>query len=133
MNMPSSLANGRYQIGQLIGRGGMAEVHVGLDTRLGRTIAIKIMRADLANDEIFLTRFRREAHSVAQMNNANIVNIYDSGAEIGPSDINSDIQRGTPHITAFPVLPDFPYPPADRPGGPIPPPECRKTPRLHSP
>ena len=49
MNMPLPLANGRYQIGQLIGRGGMAEVHVGLDTRLGRTIAIKIMRADLAN------------------------------------------------------------------------------------
>ncbi len=79
--MPSSLANGRYQIGQLIGRGGMAEVHVALDTRLGRTVAVKIMRADLANDDIFLTRFRREAHSVAQMNNPNIVNIYDSGEE----------------------------------------------------
>ncbi|MCH4209687.1 Stk1 family PASTA domain-containing Ser/Thr kinase [Bifidobacterium sp.] len=80
-NLPSSLANGRYQLGQLIGRGGMAEVHVALDTRLGRTVAIKIMRSDLANDEIFLTRFRREAHSVAQMNNPNIVNIYDSGEE----------------------------------------------------
>ena len=79
--MPSSLANGRYQIGQLIGRGGMAEVHVALDTRLGRTVAVKIMRADLANDAIFLTRFRREAHSVAQMNNPNIVSIYDSGEE----------------------------------------------------
>jgi serine/threonine-protein kinase len=80
-NLPSSLANGRYQLGQLIGRGGMAEVRVALDTRLGRTVAIKIMRADLANDDIFLTRFRREAHSVAQMNNLNIVNIYDSGEE----------------------------------------------------
>ena len=80
-NMPSSLSNGRYQIGQLIGRGGMAEVHVALDTRLGRTVAVKIMRADLANDSIFLSRFRREAHSVAQMNNPNIVNIYDSGEE----------------------------------------------------
>ncbi|MBQ1514045.1 MAG: Stk1 family PASTA domain-containing Ser/Thr kinase [Bifidobacterium sp.] len=90
--MPSSLSNGRYQIGQLIGRGGMAEVHVGLDTRLGRTIAIKIMRADLANDEIFLTRFRREAHSVAQMNNANIVNIYDSGEEI-VTDENGQSER----------------------------------------
>lgn len=81
-NMPNSLANGRYQLGQLIGRGGMAEVHVALDTRLGRTVAVKIMRADLANDEIFLSRFRREAHSVAQMNNTNIVGIYDSGEEI---------------------------------------------------
>ncbi|QOL33192.1 Stk1 family PASTA domain-containing Ser/Thr kinase [Bifidobacterium eulemuris] len=79
--MPSALANGRYQLGQLIGRGGMAEVRVALDTRLGRTVAVKIMRADLANDEIFLSRFRREAHAVAQMNNPNIVNIYDSGEE----------------------------------------------------
>ena len=62
-NMPASLANGRYQLGQLVGRGGMAEVRVALDTRLGRTVAIKIMRADLANDKIFLSRFRREAHS----------------------------------------------------------------------
>ncbi|OZG61466.1 serine/threonine protein kinase [Bifidobacterium lemurum] len=80
-SMPSALANGRYQLGQLIGRGGMAEVRVALDTRLGRTVAVKIMRADLANDEIFLSRFRREAHAVAQMNNPNIVNIYDSGEE----------------------------------------------------
>ena len=80
--MPTTLDGGRYQLGQLIGRGGMAEVHVALDTRLGRTVAIKIMRPDLAHDEIFLTRFRREAHSVAQMNNPNIVNIYDSGEEV---------------------------------------------------
>ena len=78
-SMPTALAGGRYQLGQLIGRGGMAEVHVALDTRLGRTVAVKIMRADLANDDIFLARFRREAHAVAQMNNPNIVNIYDSG------------------------------------------------------
>ena len=66
-SMPTALAGGRYQLGQLIGRGGMAEVHVALDTRLGRTVAVKIMRADLANDDIFLARFRREAHAVAQM------------------------------------------------------------------
>lgn len=81
VNMPSSLANGRYQLGGLIGKGGMAEVRIAQDTRLGRVVAIKIMRSDLANDEIFLRRFSREAHSVAQMNNANIVNIYDSGEE----------------------------------------------------
>ncbi|RBP97798.1 serine/threonine protein kinase [Bifidobacterium aemilianum] len=79
--MPASLANGRYQIGQLIGRGGMAQVYTALDTRLGRTVALKMMHSDLANDDIFLSRFRREAHSVAQMNNPNIVNIYDSGEE----------------------------------------------------
>lgn len=79
--MPTSLANGRYQLGELIGRGGMAEVRIAEDNRLGRTVAVKIMRSDLATDEIFLSRFRREAHSIAQMNNPNIVNIYDSGEE----------------------------------------------------
>ena len=91
-NMPTALADGRYQLGQLIGRGGMAEVHVALDTRLGRTVAVKIMRADLANDDIFLARFRREAHAVAQMNNLNIVNIYDSGEETVSAD-NGDVEH----------------------------------------
>ncbi|WP_240542191.1 Stk1 family PASTA domain-containing Ser/Thr kinase [Bifidobacterium sp. CP2] len=91
-NMPASLAEGRYQLGQLIGRGGMAEVHVALDTRLGRTVAIKIMRSDLATDEIFLKRFRREAHSVAQMNNPNIVSIYDSGEELVTTE-NGQVER----------------------------------------
>ncbi|GDY89967.1 putative serine/threonine-protein kinase PknB [Bifidobacteriaceae bacterium MCC01971] len=90
--MPTALAGGRYQLGQLIGRGGMAEVHVALDTRLGRTVAVKIMRADLANDDIFLARFRREAHAVAQMNNPNIVNIYDSGEELVSSE-SGDTER----------------------------------------
>ncbi|MEK0307313.1 Stk1 family PASTA domain-containing Ser/Thr kinase [Bifidobacterium favimelis] len=82
ITLPASLAGGRYQLGPLIGKGGMAEVHTALDTRLGRTVAVKIMRSDLTNDEIFLSRFRREAHSVAQLNNPNIVSIYDSGEEI---------------------------------------------------
>ena len=82
ITLPPSLADGRYRLGQLIGRGGMAEVHKAVDTRLGRTVAVKIMRSDLANDEVFLSRFRREAHSVALLNNPNIVSIYDSGEEI---------------------------------------------------
>lgn len=79
--VPTTLAHGRYQVGALIGHGGMAEVHVGTDTRLSRQVAIKIMRANLANDPIFLGRFRREAHAVAQLNNPNIVSIYDSDEE----------------------------------------------------
>ena len=82
ITLPPSLADGRYRLGQLIGRGGMAEVHKAVDTRLGRTVAVKIMRSDLANDEVFLSRFRREAHSVALLNNPNIVSIYDSGEEL---------------------------------------------------
>ena len=90
INMPTSLAGGRYQLGQLVGRGGMAEVHVATDTRLGRTVAVKIMRADFATDSIFLERFRREAHSVAQMNNPNIVNIcllYTSAPKRSPMNL----------------------------------------------
>ncbi len=91
MFVPKSLAGGRYIVGDLIGHGGMAEVHIGTDTRLGRTVAIKIMRSDLAADAIFLTRFRREAHSVAQLNNTNIVSIYDSGEELLTDDNGSKV------------------------------------------
>jgi serine/threonine-protein kinase len=89
---PASLAAGRYQLGEIIGHGGMAEVRLATDTRLGRQVAIKIMRSDLANDAIFLSRFRREAHSVALLNNPNIVSIYDTGEELVPDD-NGNIER----------------------------------------
>jgi beta-lactam-binding protein with PASTA domain len=72
---------GRYQVGELIGRGGMAEVHVGQDTRLGRTVAIKMLRSDLARDPTFLSRFRREAQSAAGLNHPSIVAVYDSGED----------------------------------------------------
>ena len=57
------LVGNRYELRELIGYGGMAEVHRGKDVRLGREVAIKVLRADLARDQTFLTRFRREAHS----------------------------------------------------------------------
>jgi len=72
---------GRYQVGELIGRGGMAEVHAGHDTRLGRTVAIKMLRSDLARDPSFLSRFRREAQSAAGLNHPAIVAVYDSGED----------------------------------------------------
>ena len=59
------ILGGRYELGDLIGRGGMAQVHKGYDTRLSRTVAIKVLRADLAADPTFLARFRREARSAA--------------------------------------------------------------------
>jgi serine/threonine-protein kinase len=74
------LAN-RYQVGELIGRGGMAEVHIGYDTRLGRTVAIKVLRPDLARDPSFQTRFRREAQAAAGLNHPAIVAVYDTGEE----------------------------------------------------
>ncbi len=72
----------RYEIGQLIGRGGMAEVHEGRDIRLGRRVAIKVMRADLARDASFQARFRREAQAAASLNHPNVVAVYDTGEEI---------------------------------------------------
>ncbi|QAV70683.1 Stk1 family PASTA domain-containing Ser/Thr kinase [Salinibacterium sp. UTAS2018] len=72
---------GRYQIGELLGHGGMADVHLGVDTRLGRRVAIKLLKPTLANDPAFRTRFRREAHDAAKMAHPTIVRIFDAGEE----------------------------------------------------
>src|ERR1044071_3401112 len=77
---PRVLGN-RYEVGELLGRGGMAEVHLGRDTRLGRTVAIKLLRTDLARDPTFQARFRREAQSAASLNHPAIVSVYDTGEE----------------------------------------------------
>jgi serine/threonine-protein kinase len=78
----SRILAGRYEVGELIGRGGMAEVHIGHDTRLGRTVAIKILRSDLARDPSFQNRFRREAQSAASLNHPAIVSVYDTGEDV---------------------------------------------------
>jgi len=72
---------GRYQIGELLGHGGMADVHLGMDSRLGRRVAIKLLKPTLANDPAFRTRFRREAHDAAKMAHPTIVRIFDAGEE----------------------------------------------------
>jgi serine/threonine-protein kinase len=79
------LGGGRYQVGELLGYGGMAEVHRGRDLRLGRDVAIKTLRSDLARDAIFQLRFRREAQNAAALNHPAIVAVYDTGEEHGPS------------------------------------------------
>ncbi|WP_343901179.1 Stk1 family PASTA domain-containing Ser/Thr kinase, partial [Nocardioides aquaticus] len=76
------LIGGRYQLGELLGRGGMAEVRKGTDSRLGRTVAVKRLRTDLASDDTFQARFRREAQSSASLNHPSIVAVYDTGEEI---------------------------------------------------
>ncbi|UUU23483.1 Stk1 family PASTA domain-containing Ser/Thr kinase [Streptomyces sp. DSM 40750] len=72
---------GRYELGQVLGRGGMAEVYLAMDTRLGRTVAVKTLRADLARDPTFQARFRREAQSAASLNHPAIVAVYDTGED----------------------------------------------------
>ena len=81
MNTFPRLLGGRYEVGEVLGRGGMAAVHVGRDTRLGRTVAIKMLRSDLARDPSFQARFRREAQSAAALNHPAVVAVYDSGEE----------------------------------------------------
>ncbi|WP_285100579.1 Stk1 family PASTA domain-containing Ser/Thr kinase [Promicromonospora sp. MEB111] len=89
-NTPRVLA-GRYEVGELVGRGGMAEVHIGHDTRLGRTVAIKVLRSDLARDPSFLTRFRREAQSAAALNHPAVVAVYDTGEDIHQNAAGEDV------------------------------------------
>ncbi|WP_307037984.1 Stk1 family PASTA domain-containing Ser/Thr kinase [Arthrobacter sp. B3I4] len=76
--------SGRYELGELIGRGGMADVFRGVDTRLGRTVAIKLLRPDLARDPQFQARFKREAQAVAALNHPSIVAIFDTGEHAVP-------------------------------------------------
>ncbi|MGH3544905.1 MAG: Stk1 family PASTA domain-containing Ser/Thr kinase [Mycobacteriales bacterium] len=76
------LLGGRYQLGELLGYGGMAEVHKGRDERLGRDVAVKVLRADLARDSNFQARFRREAQNAGSLNHPAIVAVYDTGDEL---------------------------------------------------
>lgn len=90
------LIAGRYRLGQLVGRGGMAEVFEGYDLRLGRTVAIKLLKSDLANDASFEAKFRQEAQASARMAHPTIVRVYDAGEEES-TDQNGQIVK-TPYI-----------------------------------
>jgi eukaryotic-like serine/threonine-protein kinase len=85
MTSQARLVGGRYEEGEPLGRGGMAEVRKGVDNRLGRTVAIKRLRVDLASDATFQARFRREAQSAASLNHPTIVSVYDTGEEPDPN------------------------------------------------
>ncbi|MFJ9563402.1 protein kinase [Streptomyces fuscichromogenes] len=76
------VGDGRYRLTHRLGRGGMAEVFAAEDVRLGRTVAVKLLRADLAEDPVSKARFTREAQSVAGLNHHAIVAVYDSGEDM---------------------------------------------------
>jgi serine/threonine protein kinase len=86
------LLAGRYQVGELIGRGGMADVHVGTDSRLGRRVAIKLLKPALATDPAFRSRFRREAQEAAKMAHPTIVRIFDAGEETVLEEDGTEVQ-----------------------------------------
>jgi len=90
--------SGRYRIDELIGRGGMATVYRGYDLTLGRAVAVKLLRRNLADDSTFRTRFRLEAQAASRMANPTIVRVYDAGedSEVDPS--------GTVHPVPYIVM-----------------------------
>lgn len=72
----------RYELGPLIGRGGMSDVHLAVDAKLGRRVAVKLLKSTLAADPVFRTRFRHEAQAAARMAHPTIVRVFDAGEEI---------------------------------------------------
>ncbi|AXE53738.1 Stk1 family PASTA domain-containing Ser/Thr kinase [Aurantimicrobium sp. MWH-Uga1] len=89
---------GRYELGKLVGSGGMAEVYIAHDAVLGRKVAIKVLNEDLANNKKFLSRFQQEARSASSLTHPNIVKVLDSGEE---TVTDSD---GTEHVRAYMVM-----------------------------
>jgi serine/threonine protein kinase len=73
----------RYEVGRLLGTGGMAEVYEGRDRLLARRVAIKVLQAQYARDQSFLLRFKREAQAAASLSHPNVVAVYDTGSEDG--------------------------------------------------
>src|SRR3981189_1978522 len=84
MPTPQHLAD-RYELGDILGFGGMSEVHLARDVRLHRDVAVKLLRADLARDPRFYLRFRREAQNAAALNPPAIVAVYDTGEAETPA------------------------------------------------
>ena len=82
--MMNKILGGRYQLGAMIGTGGMADVYIAQDQRLSREVAVKILRSDLAKDPTFVSRFRKEAKAAAGLNHPGVVAVYDSGEEPAP-------------------------------------------------
>lgn len=77
--------SGRYELGEILGFGGMSEVHLARDLRLHRDVAVKVLRADLARDPSFYLRFRREAQNAAALSHPSIVTVYDTGEAETPA------------------------------------------------
>src|SRR5664279_1216405 len=75
------LLDGRYEISGRLAQGGMAVVYAAFDTRLDRSVAVKIMHPALAADEDFVGRFRREAKAAARLSNPHVVAVTDQGQD----------------------------------------------------
>src|SRR5918995_3004117 len=81
MSVKGRVLLGRYAVGELLGRGGMAEVYLATDRVLDRPVAVKVLGSWLANDRTFVERFRREALAAARISHPNLVAVFDAGSE----------------------------------------------------
>ena len=83
MTKESRVLGDRYELGSRLGKGGMATVFRGTDRLLGRTVAVKVLAAEFANDRKFVERFQREAQAAAGLNHPNVVSVFDIGSADG--------------------------------------------------
>lgn len=103
------IIGGRYRLGPVIGRGGMAEVRRAHDDRLGRDVAVKLLRADLAADPVARERFETEARAAAGISHPNAVTVYDNGEHEGRPYIVMECVRGgtlRDEMASGPLAPD---------------------------
>jgi beta-lactam-binding protein with PASTA domain/tRNA A-37 threonylcarbamoyl transferase component Bud32 len=94
LSLIDRVLDGRYRVLWHLADGGMATVYVALDQRLDREVALKVMRADLAKDESFVSRFRREARSAAKLSHPNVVAVYDQGEDDGEVFLAMELVNG---------------------------------------
>lgn len=92
--MSEKIFNSRYELGAMIGTGGMADVYIAQDLRLNRKVAVKILRSDLARDPAFVARFKKEALAAGGLNNPGIVSVFDSGEDGADSYIVMELVKG---------------------------------------
>ncbi|MFI6848650.1 protein kinase [Kitasatospora sp. NBC_00085] len=110
-----TVGDGRYRLTHRLGRGGMAEVFAAQDIRLGRTVAVKLLRGELAQDDIARLRFTREAHAVAALNHHSIVAVYDTGEEyVGDESTPYIVMELVEGRTVRELLVDEEAPPVDQ-------------------
>ncbi|MFI6444819.1 protein kinase [Kitasatospora sp. NPDC050543] len=110
-----TVGDGRYRLTHRLGRGGMAEVFAAQDVRLGRTVAVKLLRPELAQDDIARLRFGREAQSVAGLNHHSIVAVYDTGEEhVGEESTPYIVMELVEGRTVRELLVDEEAPPVDQ-------------------
>jgi len=93
MTNENRAVGGRYELGKLIGSGGMGEVFVAKDLTLGRRVAVKLLRPEFATNAKLCTRFKQEAHSASKMSHPNIVRVFDAGDDVETNEAGVETKR----------------------------------------